>query len=107
MYGEVVRWNFINLVRAYAEARGISITGVSNEHYGNGVFLREFIAGKKTTSIDRLGEMLADIAATWPPDTPWPSELLNQPWTRQSLLARKEILRPGHPVPNRLLSILL
>jgi hypothetical protein len=84
MFAETCRQNIIILAEAYGRVMALpdadgkirphGLAWVSNHIYGNGTFFRELAAQRRSISVERYSQMLADIAANWPRDRlrEWP-----------------------------------
>jgi len=92
MFAEVSRKNALTLADAYARATGDSLTKVSAQFYGNGIFFRDLANRDRSISVERFGEMLAKFAAKWPRGEPWPD--------LQPIYFTKENLSQGRHVTN-------
>ncbi len=72
MFSEVSRRNILRLAEAYGAATGRSLNSLSLRFYSNGTFFRELKARRRSVSVDKMGEILADFANSWPKGVPWP-----------------------------------
>lgn len=61
------------LVEAYRKETGVTLTTVSKKLYGHSGFLRDFLAGKRTASVETLEKMIVELERVWPRGVPWPA----------------------------------
>ena len=73
MEANIVRENLSKTVNAYRKATGQSTTAISKRFYGRGDFVKEFLAGRHTISVDRLDAMMQQFDAEWPEGHPKPT----------------------------------
>lgn len=69
---KVCRDNLLTLARVYGRAKGVSLSSVSKEFYGNVNFLKKFAAGKHSVSLSKMDEMLERFRDQWPEGVSWP-----------------------------------
>jgi len=91
MFAEICRKNILALAEAYAEAVDTGLPTVSMRAYGNGTFLREFAARRRSISVDAYGNMLVKIHNIWPDNVPWP-DLEPIYFTRENVVKRRHVL---------------
>ena len=72
MFSKLCRDNITTVARAYAQAKGVSLSAVSKEFYGKSSFLDGFGRGEVTVSVEKYGEMVERFAASWPDGAKWP-----------------------------------
>jgi hypothetical protein len=70
---EIVRFNLLEICKAYRKATGASLSDVSRRFYGRGNFFSRLKKGDKIMlSVPQLDKMLAQFRAEWPVDADWP-----------------------------------
>lgn len=74
----VARENILRLAEAYARAKGISLRSVSKYAYGEGDFLEQVRAGKRSFTLRKYDEMRRWFARNRPKGMRWPK--LKEPW---------------------------
>lgn len=72
----VLREHLLTLADCYAKATKRSISAVSNEIYGNGLFLDDFRGGKRSVSLRLYDDMLSAIEQGWPEGLAKPERLV-------------------------------
>lgn len=69
---QACRTNLSNLVSSYRRATGASVETISRKFYGKRAFLREFLKGKHSISIDKFDAVIAAFHSGWPKGVTWP-----------------------------------
>ena len=73
---ETARANILAIADAYAAATGLALTTVSKRFHGNHEFFRKLRDGTNNVETRKLGAMVDDFWAKWPPKTKWPKTAL-------------------------------
>jgi len=90
MIVEPLRQNLRAIVSAYRGATGVSLSQVSKDFYGNASFMKDFLAGRGSVSVDKLDEMLRKFAHSWPVGAKWPlCRAIILPAPRRSMNGRR------------------
>ena len=82
MVAAPVRKNVAAIARAYGKATGNSLATISREFYGQSNFLKDFAAGRRSITVDKLQELLVKFSDRWPETAKWPETLpveMNRP----------------------------
>ena len=72
-FQDAIRRNTKAIVAAWCKATGQTPETFSRKFYNQPSFMREFLAGERSISIDRFGRMLGDARKSWPEDAPFPA----------------------------------
>jgi hypothetical protein len=72
MISDTLKKNLLAIAAAYARATGATPGQMSFRFYGNTLFFDEFKRGKRSISLDKFDEMVAQFAAEWPDGAQWP-----------------------------------
>lgn len=66
-----MREHFITLIEAYAKAKGLRVSTVSNMLFSSGIKYDQLVSGADIT-VGRLEGAVAQISANWPEGADWP-----------------------------------
>ena len=66
MIAQTIRKNIGVVAHAYAEITGKSLSDVSREFYGRGVFLTDIANSDQSISIDKLDRVMRKFRTRWP-----------------------------------------
>jgi hypothetical protein len=93
-YAETTRNNVLALADEFERLTGKSYAWVSQNCYGNGTFLREFKARRRSVSVDQLDSFLYKLAKHWPIEhlNNWP-DMPDLHFTRENLLSHRHIFK--------------
>lgn len=72
MSEQLMRENMMVIAQTYADAKGWSLSTVSNEIHGNYRFLERYSAGEISVTVKTYYQMVDKFRANWPAGTRWP-----------------------------------
>lgn len=66
------RQYLLALARTYARKNGLALATVARRFHGTESFFTDFSKGKRSITLRKLDEMIAEFRAQWPDDLKWP-----------------------------------